>query len=82
MDSLRFRLKNKWTIIFNKIADQWGAFEYNEAEDALRINVTPEKGRFYRNGLLTQYTKTADNTAVVRLEWEKLKVPFKVEVKI
>ena len=36
--------KDKWTIIFNKIADQWGAFEYNEAEDVLRIDVTPEKG--------------------------------------
>ena len=32
-----------WTIIFNKVADQWGAFEYNDVEDALRIEVTPEK---------------------------------------
>ncbi len=38
--------KNEWTLIFNKVADQWGAFEYNEAEDALRINVKPEKNDF------------------------------------
>ena len=34
----------QWTLIFNKVADQWGAFEYNEAEDALRFEVTPEEG--------------------------------------
>ena len=29
--------KKEWTIIFNKVADQWGAFTYNEAEDAIAI---------------------------------------------
>ena len=38
--------KGDWTIIFNKVADQWGAFEYNIAEDALRLKVKPEKGNF------------------------------------
>ena len=26
--------KDSWTLIFNKVADQWGSFQYNEAEDA------------------------------------------------
>ena len=34
--------KKEWTVIFNKVADQWGAFTYNEAEDALRIKVKPK----------------------------------------
>lgn len=73
--------KNEWTLIFNKVADQWGAFEYNEAEDALRINVKPEKGNF-TEWLRYEITKTSDSTAVVSLLWDKLKVPFKLEVKI
>ena len=73
--------KDEWTLIFNKVADQWGAFEYNEAEDALRINVKPEKNNF-TEWLRYEITKTSDTTAVVSLEWEKLKVPFNVEVKI
>lgn len=73
--------KDKWTIIFNKIADQWGAFEYNEAEDVLRIDVTPEKGNM-QEWLAYTVTKTSDHTAVVRLEWEKLKIPFTVEVSV
>ncbi len=73
--------KNEWTIIFNKVADQWGAFEYNEAEDALRINVKPGKSNF-TEWLRYEITRTSDSTAVVSLAWEKLKVPFKIEVKI
>ncbi|MEO8277027.1 MAG: DUF2911 domain-containing protein [Thermoanaerobaculia bacterium] len=28
-----------WTVIFNKVADQWGAFKYDAKSDALRIEV-------------------------------------------
>ncbi len=73
--------RNEWTLIFNKVADQWGAFEYNEAEDALRVTVKPVKGNF-TEWLRYEITKTSDNTATISLEWENLKVPFKVEVKI
>jgi hypothetical protein len=73
--------KEKWTVIFNKVADQWGAFEYNEAEDALRFEVTPEQGG-NQEWLAYTISKTSDNSAIVRLEWEKLKVPFTIEVSI
>jgi hypothetical protein len=74
--------KNSWTLIFNKVADQWGAFEYNDAEDALRIEVTPEKENMcWQEWLAYTINKSSDNSATIRLEWEKLKVPFKVEVK-
>ena len=75
--------EKKWTLIFNKVADQWGAFEYNDVEDALRVEVTPEKeNNCWQEWLAYTITKTSDKNAVVRLEWEKLKVPFNVEVEI
>jgi hypothetical protein len=64
-----------------EVADQWGAFEYNEAEDALRIEVTPEKG-YFQEWLDYTVTKASDNSAIVKLEWEELKVPFTVEVSV
>jgi len=73
--------KEKWTLIFNKVADQWGAFEYNEAEDALRFEVTPEEGSM-QEWLAYTITKTSDNSVIVRLEWERLKVLFAIEVSI
>ena len=73
--------KDNWTLIFNKVADQWGAFEYNEAEDVSRFEVAPEEG-IMQEWLAYTIAKTSDNSAIVRLEWEKLKVPFTIEVSI
>lgn len=73
--------EDNWILIFNKIADQWGAFEYNEAEDILRIEITPEEG-YWQEWLDYTITKTSDSTATVKLEWEKLKIPFEVEVSV
>ncbi len=75
-----------WTIIFNKIADQWGAFEYNESEDAMRFNVTPQTTNFhewlnytFENMVVNVRGK---NSAVVYLNWDKLKVPFTIEADV
>ena len=72
---------NEWTLIFNKVADQWGAFEYNESEDALRVKVKPEKA-VWQEWLSYTINKASDNSAVIRLEWEKIKIPFKIEVRL
>lgn len=71
-----------WILIFNKVADQWGAFEYNDVEDALRIEVTPIQNNCWQEWLAYTINKSSENKAVVMLEWEKLKVPFNVEVEI
>jgi Protein of unknown function (DUF2911) len=72
--------ENEWTLIFNKVADQWGAFTYNESEDALRIKVKPVA---YSNHdwLLYSFTEMTPTTAQLNLIWEKLKVSIKIEGK-
>ena len=72
--------KKEWTVIFNKVADQWGAFEYNEAEDAVRLKVKPKTGEF-EEWLKYEFTKTGDYSANLILHWEKQKVVLKVETK-
>ncbi len=32
-----------WTVIFNKVAKQWGAYKYDESQDQLRVMVKPKK---------------------------------------
>jgi hypothetical protein len=34
---------DKWTLIFNKDTDMWGAFQYDEKKDVLRTDVKVEK---------------------------------------
>ncbi len=71
-----------WTVIFNKVADQWGAFEYNESMDALRLNITPVSSPFKE---WLEYTFTdskveakGKNSAVLNLVWEKMRVPVNI----
>lgn len=71
--------KNEWALIFNKVSEQWGAFEYNEAEDAVRVTVKPQSDGV-QEWLTYSFTKVDDKSAIVNLEWGKLKVPFKIEV--
>ena len=37
------RENEDWTVIFNKNPDQWGAFDYDESQDALRVDVAPQE---------------------------------------
>ena len=75
--------KNTWTLIFNKVADQWGAFEYNQAEDIMRFNVKPEQTEFTEwldySFSDMKVNKDGKNSAVINLRWEKMKIPFTVE---
>ncbi len=69
--------ETEWTIIFNKTAKQWGAFNYKEADDALRIKVTPTAGEHQE---VLQYSfPTASNEATqLVMHWDKLKVAFTI----
>ncbi|WP_143961016.1 DUF2911 domain-containing protein [Litoribacter populi] len=68
--------QNEWTIIFNKEASQWGSMKYQEAEDALRVKVTPKESA-EMNERLT-YDVTSDGFV---LKWERLEVPVKITKK-
>jgi Protein of unknown function (DUF2911) len=70
----------EWTVIFNKVPDQWGAFNYEESKDALRIQVKPETAS-YREWMTFEIPEMTTDTAKVVLRWEKLAVPFTVDTK-
>ncbi len=64
-----------WTIIFNTVAEQWGAYKYDESKDALRVDVKTESLDATQERLEYQFDEKAKEVAMV---WEKVKVPFKV----
>jgi tetratricopeptide (TPR) repeat protein len=71
--------ENEWTIIFSKAANSWGSFTYNQSEDALRVTVKPQAAEM-REALGYDFDEVTPDSAVVTMRWEKLAVPFKVEV--
>lgn len=72
--------KKEWIVIFNKVSDQWGAFTYNEAEDAIRLKIKPKTAEF-EEWLKYEITKTGDYSANLCLHWEKQKITLKLETK-
>lgn len=68
------------TLIFSKNATSWGSFFYKPEEDALRVVVKTEKATESVEWLTYSFVNQTDNGATVALTWEKLKIPFKIEV--
>ena len=66
-----------WTLILNKKAKQWGAYEYKKEEDVLRWEVLPQAGAFLE---YLDYRVLPMDTAnaMVELGWERLRVSFPV----
>lgn len=69
-----------WTLILSKDADDWGAFDYKPEHDALRATVTPVAGEHVKERMEFYFDDLTDTSATVKLIWEKLVVPFKIEV--
>ncbi|QHS55698.1 DUF2911 domain-containing protein [Mucilaginibacter sp. 14171R-50] len=62
-----------WTVIFNKVAKQWGAFKYDEAQDALRVTVKPVKSA------MNERLVYKINAKGFSLNWDTTSVPVSVK---
>ena len=66
---------DEWTIIFNKTWKQWGAFTYNEADDALRVNVKSIKAPQFSERM----TFLVGKDGKITLLWGDIEVDFMVK---
>lgn len=70
--------EKEWTFIFNKEADQWGAYNYNQKKDALRIKAKPGKAAEFTERMTFSVNTKGKKAANVSLAWADLAVGFKV----
>lgn len=70
--------KDEWEIIFSGDTKIGGSSTFNKDKEALRIKVKPEAADFQERLIFT-FTDVTDNSALVNLIWEKLKVSFMLE---
>ena len=64
--------ETEWTFVFNRVAQQWGAYAYDQGQDALRVTATPAPAEHVES---MQFD--IEESSVV-LRWEKLAVGFQV----
>jgi hypothetical protein len=68
-----------WTVIFSKMANAWGSYTYNQAEDALRVTVKPQPIEM-EEALEFEFDEVKPDSALVKMKWEKIAVPFRISV--
>lgn len=70
----------KATLVFSKFNTAWGSFYYNPKDDALRVEVSIQKLNESVERLKYEFDGQTENSVVLSLQWEKIKVPFKISV--
>ena len=69
------------TLIFNKNTAGWGSYFYRSDMDVLRVTTRQQKDlKESKERLDYTFSNQIDRTVEVALEWEKWRIPFKVEV--
>jgi hypothetical protein len=71
--------ESEFVVMFSKNDSLWGSYKYNESEDALRFSVKFQKAP-HNEWLSFGFEDLAGPSATAYLHWEKLKIPFKVEI--
>ena len=74
--------KDDWTIVFNGTANQWGSFDYDPAKDTLRIKAKPVTMPENQEALSFSFDPVTENSATVNIRWERIRVPFTVQVDV
>ncbi len=69
--------EHQWTVIFNSVADQWGAYSYDSTKTVLKFTVNPEQA-IHEEWLSYSFSNLDVNSATITLRWEKIAVPFVV----
>ena len=72
--------QEKATLIFSKFNTAWGSFYYDPKDDALRVDVPVLKMTESVERLKYEFSDQTENSAVISLQWEKVKIAFKVAV--
>jgi hypothetical protein len=68
------------TYIFSNNSTSWGSFFYDPKEDALKVDVKTTALNESVERLKFEFMDEKENSATIAMMWEKMKIPFKVEV--
>ena len=68
-------------LIFNKNIAEWGSYFYNSQLDVMRVTAYQQKDmKESKERLDYTFSKQTSNSVEVALEWERWRIPFKIEV--
>jgi hypothetical protein len=72
--------EKSWTLIINKTAKQWGAFNYKEAADLGRVPMNVSKPASSIEEFTIKLAPAGTNACTLTLEWENTEASVPVKV--
>ncbi len=67
------KASGKWTVIFNSVTAQWGAYKYEQSKDVIRVEVQPKKTASTES-LVYEIGKGG-----ITLKWADIELPISVK---
>lgn len=65
---------DKWQVIINSVANQWGAYGYDASKDIMKFETTPSE-----NSMTERLKFDISDGGTVSMAWEKLSISFDVK---
>lgn len=72
--------QQKWTVVFSRAVDVWHTAHPDRDQDALRVDVTPERGA-HMETMAFYFPVVGPDSAVLRLHWGEVVVPLRIRTK-
>ncbi|HEX8299583.1 MAG TPA: DUF2911 domain-containing protein [Rubricoccaceae bacterium] len=72
----------EWTLVFNRTAEQWGAYRYDAAQDVLRVTATPEPFPHTVETFEIAFDDVSDTAATLTFAWDRVRVPVRIEADV
>lgn len=67
-----------WTVVFNSVAQQWGAFSHDAAKDVLRVDVQPQPTDTPVEQLAMTFESVTDTSATFVVAWDGRRLPVRL----
>lgn len=74
--------RGEWTVILQKAAKQWGAYQYKQENDTLRVTARPVALTEPVETFTIDVNDIRDESATLNLSWANWRVPVKLEVDV
>lgn len=72
--------QNEWTIILSKNIEQWGAYDYKEAEDLIRVSVKPIAVKSLIETLTIGFSNVKSGSMNLDINWENTLITIPLTV--
>jgi len=73
---------NEWTVIFNKTAEQWGAYSYDSTKDVLRFKIKPGNLDKKLETFTIQFANAFTEHCELQLLWENTILTLHLETDV